>query len=148
MESLYHPDGNRRIVERIMMLDSAHSPLWGKMSAAQMVAHSQLPLQVALGELKLKRGLIGLLFGAMAKRQMSGPAAFKQNLPTAPQFVIRDQPEFIKERNKLIALVRAYAERKFTITGIVHPFFGKMTEQEWDILQWKHLDHHLRQFGV
>ena len=37
-------------------------------------------------------------------------------------------------------------------TGVVtqdpHPFFGRMTGEEWDRLLWKHLDHHLRQFGV
>ncbi len=29
-----------------------------------------------------------------------------------------------------------------------HSFFGKMTPEEWAILMYKHLDHHLRQFGV
>jgi hypothetical protein len=148
MESLFHPDGNLKIIERIMKLDSAHPPVWGKMSAAQMVAHAQRPLQIAVGQLQLKRGLIGILFGGVAKRKMAGPGNFKRNLPTVPQFVIKDQPDFIKERNKLIALIRLFAERKADIAGFVHPFFGKMTEQEWDILQWKHLDHHLRQFGV
>ncbi len=29
-----------------------------------------------------------------------------------------------------------------------HPFFGNLNSEEWDTLNWKHLDHHLRQFGV
>ena len=29
-----------------------------------------------------------------------------------------------------------------------HPFFGEMTNEEWDLLQWKHLNHHLNQFSV
>lgn len=136
------------MVDRIMKLDSAHPPLWGKMSAAQMVTHSQRPLQVALGELKLKRGLIGLLFGGMAKRQLSTVPEFRRNLPTAPQFVVQDQPDFISERNKLIHLIQQFSKKGPEVAEFVHPFFGKMTQQEWDTLQWKHLDHHLRQFGV
>lgn len=29
-----------------------------------------------------------------------------------------------------------------------HSFFGKLTSQQWAALIYKHLDHHLRQFGV
>ena len=148
MESLFTSDGNRRIVERIMKLDSAHAPLWGKMSAAQMVTHAQRPLQVALGELKLKRGIVGLLFGKMVKKSLAKPGNFKPNLPTAPQFVVHDQPDFMKERKHLIRMVEEFGNRKESVTAFVHPFFGKMTTEEWDLLQWKHLDHHLRQFGV
>ena len=148
MKSLFDPEGNRKIVERIKALDPVHPPLWGKMSAAQMVTHAQRPLQVAIGELKLKQGLIGMLFGKMIKRQLSTIDQFKPNLPTAPQFVIRDQPDFIKERNTLIRLVEDFAKKKSAVPSNKHPIFGMMDEQEWDSLQWKHLDHHLRQFGV
>ena len=29
-----------------------------------------------------------------------------------------------------------------------HPFFGPLKPQQWAILMYKHLDHHLRQFGA
>jgi hypothetical protein len=29
-----------------------------------------------------------------------------------------------------------------------HAFFGSLTPDEWAILMYKHLDHHLRQFGA
>ena len=32
--------------------------------------------------------------------------------------------------------------------GNVHGFFGPLTGDEWGICQYKHVDHHLRQFGV
>ncbi|MFD1127776.1 DUF1569 domain-containing protein [Paenibacillus provencensis] len=28
-----------------------------------------------------------------------------------------------------------------------HPFFGKLTSEEWSIGLYKHLDHHLKEFG-
>ena len=29
-----------------------------------------------------------------------------------------------------------------------HAFFGKLTKEEWGIVMYKHLDHHLRQFSA
>lgn len=29
-----------------------------------------------------------------------------------------------------------------------HPFFGKLTSEQWGKGIYKHLDHHLKQFGV
>ena len=34
------------------------------------------------------------------------------------------------------------------VTTAPHPFFGPLTTAERETLQWKHLDHHLRQFSV
>jgi hypothetical protein len=33
-------------------------------------------------------------------------------------------------------------------SGPEHFIFGAMTMEQWNALQWKHIDHHLRQFGV
>lgn len=30
----------------------------------------------------------------------------------------------------------------------VHPAFGRMRRADWGIWAWRHLDHHLRQFGA
>ena len=32
--------------------------------------------------------------------------------------------------------------------GPEHPFFGPLTNGEWNALQWKHIKHHLKQFGL
>ncbi len=56
--------------------------MWGKMNIEQMLAHSQKPLSVASGNLKLKKGLIGILFGGIAKKKMEGEESFKKNLST------------------------------------------------------------------
>ena len=34
------------------------------------------------------------------------------------------------------------------LTSLPHPFFGPLSSEEWQALQWRHLDHHLRQFGA
>jgi hypothetical protein len=147
MKSLFNPAENKELIERIERLTPATQPKWGKMRVDQMLGHCQAPFQVAYGELKLKRGLIGFLFGGMAKKQMSGPKPFKQNLPTHPKFVVADQRVFNEEKQKLETYIERFNNPKAIVLD-THPFFGKMSPNEWDNLMWKHLDHHLRQFGV
>mgnify|MGYP000093028208 CR=1 FL=1 len=149
MPSLFTSFDRDEIISRIQRLNPTTKPLWGKMNVAQMLSHCQAPLKVAIGELKLKQGLIGLLFGKMAKRQLLAPEDFRHNLPTAPEFnVTGTAPEFEKERQQLILLIRQFGEKGPVASRGKHPFFGAMTEEEWDTLQWKHLDHHLRQFNA
>jgi Protein of unknown function (DUF1569) len=149
MKSLFNAPDNQGVVDRINALTAASKPLWGKMQVAQMLAHAQQPLKVALGELQLKRGIAGFLFGKIAKRQLLAGADMKRNLPTAREFVVKTDVLFEEEKKKLIALVqRFYQSGPQGLTKGDHPFFGKLTTEEWDKLQYKHLDHHLRQFGV
>jgi len=149
MNNLFQQEVAVDIQRRIDKLSPQTKGLWGKMSVAQMVAHCQVPLQVALGRKELKRGLFGVLFGKIAKKQMLKETPFKKNLPTDPSFIIRYQPDFNHEKQQLVLLVQSFATANIgEIEARPHPFFGKMTEDEWGRLMWKHLDHHLQQFGV
>jgi hypothetical protein len=149
MKSLFDPDVNKEILERIDKLTPDAQAQWGKMNISQMLTHAQRPLKVAYGELLLKRGLIGLLFGGLAKKSLLKPEPFKKNLPTDPNFVVKDTRVFEEEKENLRSLVIRFAKNgPDGLTKDPHPFFGKLTVEEWDVLQWKHLDHHLRQFGV
>ena len=150
MKSLFNTSDNNQMIDRINRLTANSKAEWGKMSSGQMLVHSQRPLQVAFGELKLKRTLIGVLFGNIAKKKLArGEEPFSKNLPTDKNFIVTDQRNVEEEKKKLIALVQKFARvGPEGITKEPHPFFGIMTTQEWDTLMCKHLDHHLRQFGV
>lgn len=149
MSDLFDPTQNRDILARLDRLTPESAAVWGKMSVGQMLAHCQVPLQVAFGDVKLKRGLIGFLFGGFAKKSLMAPGRFKPNMPTAPEFKVTGVREFASERQKLAALVRRFVEAgPAGLTKEPHPFFGPLMTGEWSLLQWKHLDHHLRQFGV
>lgn len=66
--SLYDNRQVQAITNRIDKLTPHTKALWGKMTVAQMVAHSQKPLMVALGKHQIKRGLMAMLFGKMVKK--------------------------------------------------------------------------------
>ena len=78
---------------------------------------------------------------------------FKKNMPTVKEFKFTGKicrKKILKKKNNscFLTLDRFITEGPGVIVNKKHPFFGPMTEEEWDTLQWKHLDHHLRQFGV
>lgn len=146
--SLYRSADRSALLGRLRRLPPDARAQWGKMDAAQMLAHCSVPVRVALGEVHIKRGLIGLLFGRMAKKKLTGEQPFGNNLPTNPEFVVADRRDFVHERDALAELLE-----RFAVAGaagrleLQHPFFGPLTPAEWDVLMWKHVDHHLRQFG-
>jgi len=149
MPSLFQSSEHAELLRRIESLRPESPALWGRMQVAQMLAHCQAPLRVAIGDLPLERGLVGILFGRLAKMKLAGPKPFGRGMPTAPEFRVKDTRDFALEHRKLVELVRAFGRNgPEGLTKLPHPFFGPMTTGEWDTLQWKHLDHHLRQFGV
>jgi len=149
MKSLFDLAESQHIISRINRLQATSKAEWGKMTVSQMLAHCQAPIRIATGEQSLKRILVGILFGGIARRQLVKPEPFKKGLPTAKEFIVSDVRDFEKEKALLITSIERFTQKgPQGLTEDPHPFFGRMTETEWDILQWKHLDHHLRQFGV
>ena len=149
MKSLFNKTDNYALLERLYSLSANATPLWGKMSVAQMLAHCQQPLKVGFGELTLERTFIGILFGGWAKKKFMGEGGFGKNLPTDKSFIFKEDKNFEIEKAKLVQLIQRFAtDGPNGLTDAIHPFFGKMTPDEWSILSWKHLDHHLTQFGV
>jgi hypothetical protein len=146
VKNLFDPAVKQDFIGRINKLTPDSKPLWGKMTVGQMLAHCQMPIGVAQGSHKLKRTFIGRIFGPMAKSMLYNDKPFKHHLPTDKSFIMTDPKDFEKEKQKLLAMTN-----NFTETNMVdepHPFFGRMTKEQWSIGSWKHLDHHLQQFGV
>jgi hypothetical protein len=148
MKSVFNSTDNAEFIDRIDKLSPSSQAVWGKMNVSQMLAHCQVIIQVALGELRPKRGLMGYLFGRIALKQIVNDQPLKLNLPTFKEAKITDVKTFSSEKAALKQLVKKLADGPEVITKTPHPFFGPLTIDEWDTLQAKHLDHHLRQFGV
>jgi len=150
MESIYTPQGNQNIIDRINKLSPITLSQWGKMTVSQMLLHCQQPIKVAFGTLHVEpQRLMSFLFGKSAKKKLSTKQPFGKGMPTAKEFKITHEPDFEQSKKELIELVQVFAKEGHAAIKIErHPFFGHMTYHEWDLMEWKHLDHHLRQFGV
>lgn len=153
MKELFDPVLAEEIKGRIMLLSPASERQWGRMTLAQTLAHCTSSLQMAMGTVRPKRAafpapLIGRLIKPLV---LKDGQPMRRNSPSAPELFAADaaQCDLEAERTRLIAAIES-----FTTNGPAccsrhpHPFFGPLAPQEWSILMYKHLDHHLRQFGV
>ena len=120
------------------------------MTVAQAVAHCALGVETAVGDLKPPRVMIGRLLGGIFKPMVvGGDKPMKPNSPTAKSLVVADKRNLDTERQRLVQLIDRFAAAgPAGCTTHPHAFFGRLTPQEWSILMYKHLDHHLRQFSA
>lgn len=146
VKNLFDAATKAEIINRINSLTPESQPLWGKMNVAQMLRHCQMPMGVALGIHQLKGSFFMRLIGPLFKSLLYNNKPFKRNIATDKSFIIADSRHFAEEQGKLIDMVNRFTQAN--LTDGEHPFFGKLTKDQWSTGTWKHLDHHLQQFGV
>ena len=146
VKNLFDPLVKEEIITRIYKLTPASQAQWGKMNVSQMMAHLQVPLGVGIGKNTISRSFIGFIFGPIAKKMLYNNKPFKRNLPTDRTFIMTGEKDFEKEKKGLLEMINEFKESNIVSTP--HPFFGKLTKEQWSKGTWKHLDHHLQQFCV
>jgi hypothetical protein len=149
MQTLFDPQTHQDVVRRVAALRVDSARQWGTMSAAQMLEHSSRVLEMAIGKNPVPQVFLGKLIGWMARKRFVGEKPFSRNAPTGPWLIVRDEPDFAAVQVRATTLLREFHELgERGCDGHVHAFFGTMTGGEWGVTQFKHFDHHLRQFGV
>ena len=148
--SVFDPAVTEKLIQRVNQLQGTTQPQWGKMNVGQMLAHCNVAYDMAYDPNAEKPNfLVGKLLRWFVKPAVVGPKPYKKNSRTAPAFLITDERDFERERAKLIGyLRRVQAEGAAAHEGKASVSFGPMTAEEWSVLYYKHLDHHLTQFGV
>ena len=149
MKSLFAPERITELATRVSALSPDAKAEWGRMSVTQMLAHCSIGLESAVGEREIKRVFIGYIFGPIARKFMfRDDEPMKRNAPTAREFIVTRHDTFDVEQRKLIALIERFGKGGAAgCTRVPHSFFGKLTPEQWAVLMYKHVDHHLRQFG-
>jgi len=148
-KSLFDPDVFQDTVTRIETLQASASRQWGKMTASQVLEHSARALEMAVGKGPQKQAWLGKLIGWAVLKRIVGEQPLSKNSPTDPLLIVHDEPQFTAAKHRLLGLMREFqAQGEAGCDGHVHSFFGGMSGPEWGVLQYKHLDHHLRQFGA
>jgi hypothetical protein len=148
--NLFQAERADELQQRLQRLKPDSRRQWGKMSPAQMLAHCSAGIEMAAGDIRPPRAMIGRIIGPAVKRvALRDEEPMRRNSPTSKELVVTGNLDFEAERKRLSGLIE-----RFAVTGpsgcTSHPhlFFGPLTPDEWAILMYKHLDHHLRQFSA
>jgi hypothetical protein len=150
MKNLFEASAAGEIERRIAALTPDRRPGWGRMNVAQMVAHCSAGLELASGDRRPPRALAGRLIGwAIKPLVLRNDEPMRRNSPTVEGLVIADERDLGIERQGLLERIRRFVTAGPNgCTTHPHSFFGPLTPDEWAILMYKHLDHHLRQFDA
>ncbi|MES2517239.1 MAG: DUF1569 domain-containing protein [Bacteroidota bacterium] len=149
--NIFDPETTKSLTERINKLTAKTTPLWGKMNVGQMLAHCSIAYEQAYDPNTKRPPLpVRFLLKLFLKGKLTDTTTpYQKNSGTAPAFIIKDTRDFEKEKTIILEYIQrteklgaAYFANKESTS------FGKMTADEWNNLFYKHLDHHLTQFGV
>jgi hypothetical protein len=149
MKTLFNQPDRDSIRQRLGTLQASSERKWGTMNAAQMVTHCARALETGTGDRPMKQKLIGKILAPFVRSSILGEKPFGKNSPTDPSFVVADERDFAIERQKLLGLIDRLVERgPDNASKQTHAFFGKLSGEQWGELMYKHIDHHLQQFGT
>ena len=150
MKNIFQTETTEEIISRIERLGPQSQRLWGKMSVSQMLAHCNVTYEMVYEDIHQKPNALKRFFlRAFAKKMVVGEKPYKKSLPTAPAFLVSDDKDFTFEKQRLIAYLRRTQELgENYFDGKESLSFGRLNKLEWNNMIYKHLDHHLQQFGV
>ena len=134
------------IEQRVRSLRSDSRGRWGKMAVDQMLWHCNQALDMALGDFTppaSRKPLPGVVLKFLVLR-----LPWMKGAPTHPAIVAKATYDFTEQQARCLELIEAMASKPIDGAWPHHPTFGHMRGAEVSQLMAKHLDHHLRQFGV
>ena len=150
MKNIFDPTVTDEIITRINQLKPDSQPLWGKMSVAQMLAHCNVTYETVYEDKHKKPNpLMKLILKTFVKKIVDSDTPYKRNNQTAPHYIISESKDYEIEKKRLIDYIiktqqlgESYFDKKESHS------FGLLSVKEWNTMFYKHLDHHLNQFGV
>jgi len=150
MKNIFKPEITSEFIERINELSPSTKAKWGTMNVGQMLAHLNVSYDYIYTEKYPKpKGFKKFILKKLVKPIVVGEKGYKENSRTAPDFVISDEREFEFEKKKLIdAMNKTQQLGENHFDGKESHSFGILNSAEWNNMFVKHLEHHLKQFGV
>ena len=150
MKSVFSKEETDKLLSRINNLTQSSRPFWGEMNVSQMLAHCNVPYEMIYTDNYPKPNLFKrFLLKIFVKKAVVGEKPYPKNGRTAPQFIISNDRDFEKEKQQLISyLIKTQELGENYFNNKENHSFGRLTKEEWNRMFYKHLDHHLKQFGV
>jgi hypothetical protein len=148
MKTMWDAPCQREIRDRVARLSPERKGEWGKMSAPEMVCHLAESLKMTLGDLPVTRKNVPIRYPPL-KQLIVYLLPFPKGVPTAPELLTRSPRAWNADVADLQALVDRFVARgSETTPWVEHPAFGRLSRRAWGVLVYRHMDHHLRQFGA
>lgn len=150
MKNIFDKEVSDEIITRINNLNMDSQRHWGTMDSAQMLAHCNVTYEMVFENKHPKtNGFKKILLKLLVKPIVLSEKPYKKNSPTAPQFKIKGAKNFDDEKTLLLDFVNKAQELGSSFFDHKESkSFGKLTSEEWNAMFYKHLNHHLNQFGV
>jgi hypothetical protein len=150
LPNIFSKEVTDSIIQRINQIQPHSQPLWGTMSASKMMTHCCVIYEYTFEKSELRQNpIMVFVLRTFLKKLVTNEVPYKKNSQTAPQFIIKDEKDFEREKNRLIQYIQKVQELgENHFDGKYYYSFGNMTKTEWNNMFYKHLDHHLKQFGV
>jgi hypothetical protein len=151
MKTLARLRDKTEIIQRLRTVTADSAGRWGRMSAHQMVCHLNDSFLLMTGKKPVSQAT-GLPQRTIVKWiALYMPLPWPAGIATRPEIdqeIGGTRPlDFEKDVAQLEALVEL-----ITGTGSFerqsHPVFGRMSNAAWLRWAYRHMDHHLRQFGA
>jgi hypothetical protein len=148
MKSLAKVQARQEILDRMSRLAPDSRPRWGKMSVGQVICHLTDNMRMVLGEIETRSKNKKLFQTLPVKKLVIYWMPWPKGVPTAPELLVTAPATFQADADRLRALVERFGVEAEGTEGRVHPLFGRLSATDWGVLQYRHFDHHLRQFAV
>jgi len=146
---LFKEEDFKSCLNRIEKLDNEKVAQWGAMDTAQMLAHCAEVQEVLNGKELKDTPFLLKLFKGFIKKSVINDKPYPKNSKTHPQYIVGSKKDFAAEKTRLVsALQNMQNERIEDSKSMTHTLFGNMSRAERGWAAYKHLDHHLNQFGV
>ena len=153
MNTLCNKTDYDQIVHRVHKLTADTKPQWGKMSVNEMFCHVADPFRDLLGMRETKM-IVPFFIRPLAKMLLLSKRPFGKNAPTLKIYLQGSKgggtkpTNFDNDKKLLLDLIKKLSSTDASFQFHPHPGVGKLSRDESGWFMWKHLDHHLKQFGV
>ena len=152
MKSLGSVPDRDAMLARLRAIRPDSARRWGRMTAPEMICHLADSFRCALGEREVSH--VGGMMHRTAVKWIAlyAPVRWPRSTRTRPELNPHrsgTRPgEFAADLAELEQLFRRFAAHRTPAPWPPHPFFGRMSDNQWHRWGYLHTDHHLRQFGA
>jgi hypothetical protein len=152
VKTLARPRDKAEVLRRLRSLRAESERRWGRMSAHQMVCHLSDAFRMALGQKAVSEASGPLRRTIVKWIALYVPLPWPPGIPTRPEvdpYREGTPPvEFATDIAQLEAIVEMFTSETRSLDRRLHPTFGSLSDAAWLRWGYRHMDHHLRQFGA